>query len=188
MEWTEQNDTCLCQEILVLKQFKAKKGSNIARGQIWDKTVNNLNSLRYPQFRVMKWSVRERYTILSDKFRAKIWDEENATGIDTDFSDVEKALEEIVEKEAEVEETAQNDKKKVDSAKAAEMRNRALENLGGTQKRQRKDEEENETAEKNKTSKKWRWHCGIFARQKPPHAEMETGRNAATEAATRGSE
>ena len=73
-----------------------------------------------------------------------------------DFSDVEKALEEKVEKEAEVEETAQNDKKKVDGAKAAEMRNRALENLGGTQKRQRKDEEENETAEKNKTSKKWR--------------------------------
>ena len=93
---------------------------------------------------------------MSDKFRAKIRDEENATGIDTDFSDVEKALEEIVEKEAEVEETAQNDKKKVDSAKTAEMRNRALENLGGTQKRQRKDEEENETAEKNKTPKKWR--------------------------------
>ena len=93
---------------------------------------------------------------MSDKFRAKIRDEENATGIDTDFSDVEKALEEIVEKEAEVEETAQNDKKKVDSAKAAEMRNRALENLGGTQKRQRNDEEENETAEKNKTPKKWR--------------------------------
>ena len=93
---------------------------------------------------------------MSDKFRAKIRDEKNATGIDTDFSDVEKALEEIVEKEAEVEETAQNDKKKGDSAKAAEMRNRALENLGGTQKRQRKDEEENETAEKNKTSKKWR--------------------------------
>ena len=93
---------------------------------------------------------------MRDKFRAKIRDEENATGIDTDFSDVEKALEEIVEKEAEVEETAQNDKKKVDSAKAAEMRNRALENLGGTQKRQRKDEEENETAEKNKTPKKWR--------------------------------
>ena len=93
---------------------------------------------------------------MSDKFRAKIRDEEKATGIDTDFSDIEKALEEIVEKEAEVEETAQNDKKKVDSAKAAEMGNRALKNLGGTQKRQRKDEVENETAEKKKTSKKWR--------------------------------
>ena len=72
-------------------------------------------------------------------------DEERANGIDTDLSDVEKALEEIAEKEAVVEETTQNDKKKVDSAQAAEMRNRALENLGGIQKRQRKDEVENET-------------------------------------------
>ena len=72
-------------------------------------------------------------------------DEEKASGIDTDLSDVEKVLEEIAEKEAVVEETTQNDKKKVDSAKAAEMRNRALENLGGIQKRQRKDEVENET-------------------------------------------
>ena len=72
-------------------------------------------------------------------------DKEKASGIDTDLSDVEKALEEIAEKEAVVEETTQNDKKKVDSAKAAEMRNRALENLGGIQKRQRKDEVENET-------------------------------------------
>ena len=80
-------------------------------------------------------------------------DEEKASGIDTDLSDVEKALEEIAEKEAVVEETTQNDKKKVDSAKAAEMRNRALENLGGIQKRQRKDEVENET---EGTAKRWR--------------------------------
>ena len=72
-------------------------------------------------------------------------EEEKASGIDTDLSDVEKTLEEIAEKEAVVEETTENDKKKVDSAKAAEMRNRALENLGGIQKRQRKDEVENET-------------------------------------------
>ena len=78
-------------------------------------------------------------------------DEEKASGIDTDLSDVEKALEEIVEKEAVVEETAQNDKKKVDNAKAAEMRYRALENLGGTQKRQRKGEVENETAARTKS-------------------------------------
>ena len=50
------------------------------------------------------------------------------------------------EKEAVVEETTQNDKKKVDSAKTAEMRYRALENLGGTQERQRKDAVENEIA------------------------------------------
>ena len=117
MEWTEQHDNILCQEILVLEPFKAKKGS-IARGQIWDKIANNLNSLQHPQFRVTKRSLRERFTLLS--------------GIDTDLGDVEKALEEIAEKEALVEETAQNDKKKLDSAKAAETSNRALENLGGT--------------------------------------------------------
>ena len=183
MEWTEQHDNILCQEILVLEPFKAKKGS-IARGQIWDKIANNLNSLQRPQFRVTKRSVRERYTLLSDKFRAKMRDEEKASGIDTDLSDVEKALEGIVEKEAVVEETAQNDKKKVDSAKAAEMRYRALENLGGTQKRQRKDEVENETAarakrrrsgsdtvaylrEKNDLMQKWKMEEMQLRKQRP---------------------
>ena len=80
------------------------------------------------------------------RFRAKMRDEEKKSCIDTDLSDVENALEQIAEKEAVVKETAQNDKKKEDSAKAAEMRNRALENLGGTRKRQRKDEVQNETA------------------------------------------
>ena len=77
-------------------------------------------------------------------------DEEKVIGKDTDLSDVEKVLEAIVEKEAVVDETAQNDKKKVDSTKAAEMRYRALENLGGTQKRQRKGEVENERAARTK--------------------------------------
>ena len=144
MEWTEQHDNILCQEILVLEPFKAKKGS-IAVGQIWDEIANNLNSLQHPQLKVTKRSVRERYILFSGKFRAKMRDEEKANKIDTDLSDVEKALMEIVEKEAVVEETAQNNKKKVDSAKPAEMRYRALENLGGTQKRQRKNEVETET-------------------------------------------
>ena len=111
-------------------------------------------------------------------------DEEKASGIDTDLSDVEKALEEIEEKEAVVEETAQNDKKKVDGAKAAEMRYRAPENLGGTQKRQRKDEVENETAsrakrrrsgsdtvaylrEKNDLMQKWKMEEMQLQKQRP---------------------
>ena len=53
---------------------------------------------------------------------AKMRDEEKASWIDTDLSNVENALKEIAEKLAVVEETAQNDKKKEHSAKAAEMR------------------------------------------------------------------
>ena len=111
-------------------------------------------------------------------------DEEKAIGIGSDLSDVEKVLQAIVEKEAVVEETAQNDKKKVDSAKAAEMRYRALENLGGTQKRQRKGEVENETAARTKRRRSAN-DTVAYLRERP-HAEMEKGRNAATEAATRG--
>ena len=111
-------------------------------------------------------------------------DEEKASGIDTDLSDVEKALEEIEEKETVVEETAQNDEKKVDNAKAAEMRYRVQENLGGTQKRQRKDEVENETAsrakrrrsgsdtvaylrEKNDLMQKWKMEEMQLQKQRP---------------------
>ena len=56
---------------------------------------------------------------------------------------MEKALEEIAEKEVAAEDTVENDKKKVHNAKAMEMRNRALESLGKTQKRQRNEDEEN---------------------------------------------
>ena len=60
-------------------------------------------------------------------------DEERESGIECDLSEVEKALEGTIE----------NEKKKADNAKAAQMRNRALESLSGTQKRQRNEEEEN---------------------------------------------
>ena len=141
MEWMEEHDNCLCQEILVLEPFKYKKGS-ISRGQIWEKIADNLNSLKIPRFKVSKRAVRERYTVLSEKFKSKMKDEEKASGIECDLSEVEKALEEIAEKEVAAEDTVEKDKKKVDNAKATEMRNRALVSLGKTQKRQRHEEEE----------------------------------------------
>ena len=128
MEWTEQHDNCVCQEILVIEPFKAKKGS-IERGQIWDKIENNLNNLAHPQFRVTKRSVRERYTLLSNKFRAKMRDEEKTSGIDTDLSDVEKALEEMAETEAGLKKQRKMAKRKSIVPKQREsMRNRAPEN------------------------------------------------------------
>ena len=94
MEWMEDHDPCLSQEILSLEPFTAKKGS-IARGNIWDQIANNLNSLEIPRFRVSKRSVRERYTLLIEKLKKKLKEEEKASGIETSMSDVEKALEEM---------------------------------------------------------------------------------------------
>jgi len=125
----------LCQEILALDPFKAKKGS-IARGQIWDQIASNLNSLEIPRCKVTKRSLRERYTLLIEKLKKKIKDEEKASGIETDMNDVEKALEEILENETGAENTLANDKKRVDNAKAVEMRNKAMESMRSTQKKE----------------------------------------------------
>ena len=145
MEWTSEHDLCLCQEILVLEPFEAKRGS-ITRGQIWDKIANNLNNLQLPRFRVAKRSVRERYTVLHEKFKAKMREEEKASGIETDMSEVEKALEEISEKEAVAEDTLDSNKKKADNAKAVDMRKRAMESLSSTRKRKSDEGEEMENA------------------------------------------
>ena len=97
MEWTDDHDHPLCQEILALEPFKAKKGS-IVRGQIWEKIASNLNSFKIPRFKVNKRSVREHYTLLIEKLKKKLQEAKKASGIETDMSDVEKALEEILEK------------------------------------------------------------------------------------------
>ena len=106
--------------------------------------ANNLNGLKLPRSKVSNRAFRERYTLLSEKFKAEMKDEERESGIECDLSEVEKALEEIAEREAAAEDTVENDKKKADNAKAAEMRNRALESLntehrkGSETKRRRK--------------------------------------------------
>ena len=134
MEWTEDHDLCLSQEIISLEPFKARKGS-IARGNIWDQIANNLNSLEIRRYRVSKRSVRERYTLLIEKLKKKLKEEEKASGIETSMSDVEKALEEIMEKESDADNTVESNKKKADHAKAVEMRKRAMESIRSTQKR-----------------------------------------------------
>ena len=110
-----------------------------------------MNGLKLPRFKVSKCAVRERYTLQSDKFKAKMKDEEKASGIECDLSEVEKALEETAEKEVAAVNTVENDKKKVDNAKAVEIRNRVLESLGKTQKRQRNEEEENAKPKQKKS-------------------------------------
>ena len=59
MEWTEERDNRLYQEILVLEPFKYKKGS-ISWGQIWEKFTKNLNGLKFPRIEVSTCAVRKR--------------------------------------------------------------------------------------------------------------------------------
>ena len=82
------------------------------------------------------------------------------------MTDVEKALEEILEKEADAENTMESTKKKADNAKAVEMHNRAMERL---QKRKEGDEDRDvENAQpKPKSTEEKRWgHCTLSTGEK----------------------
>ena len=73
--------------------------------------------------------------LLIEKLKKKLKEEKKAIGTETNMSDVEKALEEILEKEADAKNSLEVDKKIKNNAKAVEMRNRAMESMRSTQKK-----------------------------------------------------
>ena len=101
-----------------------------------------------------KRAVRDRYNNLSRELRKKIKNEEKASGIETEMTNLENALEDLIEREdaAESENRAVDDRKKQDRENAADMRNRAMESLGQTKKRKESDDIENEGRKLKKRS------------------------------------
>ena len=98
--------------------------------------------------------------------------DEKASWIDTELSNAENALEEIPEKEAVVEETAQNDKKKIVPKRRKWETENSREPWRDTEKtKERWGREWNST--KSRKSTKWKLHCSKFTRKERPHAEME---------------
>ena len=98
MKWTEDHDLTLCGEVLLQEPFKYPKNSK-ERGEIWGQIALNLNSLASPIFKVSKRSVRDRLTLLQTKYKEKIREEERASGIDCEETQLDTAVEEILDKE-----------------------------------------------------------------------------------------
>ena len=124
MVWTDQHDTMLCRGILTLNPFQSKK-SSVQRGQIWHAIAVNLVSIRELHFKVGHRAVRDRYNLLSGKLRRKLKDEERASGIDTDMTETEVALEDLIEREDAAEAQLKENvdagkKKKADDRESAE--------------------------------------------------------------------
>ena len=66
--------TRLCREILVAKlyQFKAR---TVESGGCWGNIADRLNVCQIPTFKVTKRAVRDRYKILTDKYKKKMREE-----------------------------------------------------------------------------------------------------------------
>ena len=124
MEWSRQNDVLLCTEITlrVRQPYKFKKCSN-ERGKIWTEIASTLNSNEEVKFHVTQRGVRERYEGLKAKYLEKIKNEEKASGISPEATELDSLLEEIIEKESLAESSRESDsaiKKNEEERKIAE--------------------------------------------------------------------
>ena len=99
MTWSTVHDEMLCREILVVDPFTGTKKGTVARGTRWEEVAENLNKIQQIYFKVDKRAVRDRYNLLSKELRNKLKREEKESGIETDMTEVEMALEELIEKE-----------------------------------------------------------------------------------------
>lgn len=152
MQWTDEHDQVFVREILCFEPWKFRHNS-LERGQIWTNVAESLCLLEIPKFRVTQRSVRDRFSLLTKKYKKKIAAEEKASGISPNETELDIAMGDILERfsEADAEhEKANNEKKKKveeDSGKAEEMRKRSLETFGETMQRN-----ENTTPKKKKRS------------------------------------
>ena len=140
MSWTEDRDIIFCAEILVSKLFATKK-SSAERGKVWELIADKLNELRQPSFRVDQRSVRDHYKKLVDRYKRKVREELNSSGISPEPSELDSMLEEIVEKEenaaAEKENIDGENQRRIEADRMAadDIRRQAIETQSETQKR-----------------------------------------------------
>ena len=98
MTWTEEHDIMLCREIWTEEPFNFKHGSR-ERGRCWDRITDTLTKVDQPKFIVDQRAVRDRFVKLEKACKKKTREELRASGIaPNEPSELEQALEEIIEK------------------------------------------------------------------------------------------
>ena len=132
MTWSVDHDVLLCREILVEEPFRFKAGTR-EKGQVWDKIANSLNNCKELRFLVNQRGVRERFALLEKNFRRKMAAEERQSGTNPELTELDQALENIIERrEGAEEEIARGDankQKQVEKEKetAEDVRKRSME-------------------------------------------------------------
>ncbi|XP_068743655.1 caldesmon-like [Montipora capricornis] len=155
MSWTPLHDIVLCKEIIFVNPYSAKKKS-VQRRALWQKIADNLNSVKDSHFIVDKRAVRDHIGILIQRFKRQEAQELKESGITSERTELDAAVEQIIAMEesadTEMQEAIDENKEKVeaDRRKAEDMREKAMETMGKTQKR--KSEEGSSKARKSRRS------------------------------------
>ncbi|ROL49844.1 hypothetical protein DPX16_0727 [Anabarilius grahami] len=103
MEWTEKHDVLLCREILLTEPYRYKKGS-VDKGKAWSTIADTLNCSQDLKFKVTQRSVRERFTLIQVKYKARNNKDEKSSGTSAETTELDDLIEEITEKERAAEE------------------------------------------------------------------------------------
>ncbi len=140
MIWTDLHDEMLRREINVVDVFTGTKKGTVKRSEKWGEVVENLSAVRCLHFKVDKLAVRDRYNLLHSTYQRKLKKEETASGVAVEMTEVERALEFVMEKEDAAEQLQQEGKLKkaaneAEKVNAEDIRKKAMESLGETQKR-----------------------------------------------------
>ena len=85
----------MCREVLVSEPFNFKP-RNSERGKVWEAIAQRLNAIDQLKFRVSARAVRDRYSLLTAKQAKKLRDEEKASGVHVEISEMDSLLEATV--------------------------------------------------------------------------------------------
>ena len=137
-----------------MSHIKEKKGGK-QRGEAWTQIAKRLSGSDELVFRVDQRGVRERMERLKTNYKAKMREEESASGITVEeISELDALICEIIERQRMAEEAQESNanwkKNDADKKTAEEMRKVAMERYGETRKR---SEEEDNTDKKVKRKK-----------------------------------
>lgn len=147
----------MCREAIVSEPYNFRVRSP-ERGQVWDSIAAHLNSLNQPKFKVTGRAVRDRYTLLTSRHKQKLRDEEKASGIEIEETELDILLEDILEREKNAKEKIdeQSAEKKAKAAQekeaAEEIRLQALQTLKDKGKRKSEDENQKGPKMRRRTS------------------------------------
>lgn len=140
MNWTPLHNLVLCKEIIFVNPYSAKKKS-IQRSELWQKIAENVNSVKDPCFIVEKRSVRDHIAILIQRFKRQQAQELRESGTTPQHTELDTAIKQIIamEESSDTEQPEMNGanrgKVEADRKKAEDMRQKALETMGKTHKR-----------------------------------------------------
>ena len=121
------------------------KAGSSERGEKWKKIAEALHVIEMPKFNVSQRSTQECFHFLFERQKTRHRQEERASGISPDISDIQKLLDELIELfetanlERETIAKQRADKMALNAEKGLEMRKTSTATLGESSKRQARD-------------------------------------------------